>query len=461
MKKWIVIAFGACVFCTYMLSSCGGAFLNSTSLFSSLPSVEGESNNIPSKDFFYIKISEAYYRGTHGFDLLDYEMYESTNGPGYDCKISVNEESSTADMYCMFDVLEGDLFFHKLEFEYNAPPGMCDYVFFKTHWHYNQKSGYGPLEVYKKKKLKPVRRYCPVRQTSDLCHGDCKEGNDTNPNNSDCNIEDGEEYCLGRSATSIDEETCEDTASELCKYNNTHSEDEGENCCIGEYNLYDVEKSTTEPENEGISWGGNLRECIGGLGRFAGGEGGHTPDGHPSILIENSKAGLRKTYEIPAIIDSLVTKRKVRKCKDGFHPKKKSFVTANYWTGIEDGTDTPQFYKPDNTHYDYHPEVRPKSGYPYITFACKDQAHEIKHRIHLIIREWNSQEEFRDFKESQGDSGDPDVVGEAGGDCDYYEHEEDYDEENRKCNDMQDVDDWNATCGEIPDDYFPKVEYSN
>ncbi len=455
----------ACLFALYMFANCSGAFLNTTNLFSSLPSVEGESDNIPDKEFFYIKISEAYYRGTHGFNLLDYEMYESTNGPGYDCKIPIDEESTTEDMYCMFEVLEGDLFFHELRFEYNAPPGMCDFVFFQTHWHYNQKSGYGPETVYKRKRYKPDRQFCPIRDFSGLCSDGCKETRlsadvDLSERKVSCDKEDGEDYCLlDERNIGPDEDTCKETASEVCQYNNTHSKEEGENCCIGEYDLYTFDKKRSpkkseEPESEDVSWGGDLRQCIGGLGRFAW-EDGYSPDGFPSILIENSKAGLRKTYQIPAIIEKLDAKYKTRSCDGGVHPKQRSFVTANHWIGIKDGTDRPKFYNSDdkNNVPDKHIYLK-KPGYPYITFECKDQAYEVKHRIHLIIREWNSTEEFKDFK--SGGTGDPDVAGKAGDDCEYYE-DGDYKLEDGTCNDMMDVEDWTATCG----DKYPKLDYSN
>ena len=47
----------------------------------------------------------------------------------------------------------------------------------------------------------------------------------------------------------------------------------------------------------------------------------------------------------------------------------------------------------------------------FITWSCLDKAKEVKHRIHLLIREWNTQEEFNRFKESNGSRGDSDIVG--------------------------------------------------
>ena len=60
-------------------------------------------------------------------------------------------------------------------------------------------------------------------------------------------------------------------------------------------------------------------------------------------------------------------------------------------------------------------------GHPFITWSCLDKAKEVKHRIHLLIREWNTQEEFNRFKESNGSRGDSDIVGLEGSGCDYYE----------------------------------------
>ena len=57
-------------------------------------------------------------------------LYAMDDGPGTDCKISVNEESGTEDLYCMLDVMEGDLWYHEIELEYNVPPGMCSYLAF-------------------------------------------------------------------------------------------------------------------------------------------------------------------------------------------------------------------------------------------------------------------------------------------------------------------------------------------
>ena len=76
-------------------------------------------------------------------------------------------------------------------------------------------------------------------------------------------------------------------------------------------------------------------------------------------------------------------------------------------------------------------------GYPYYTLECLDSNMEAIHRVHFIVREWNTLEEFYEFQDSAGDNGDPDVEGVEGEDCNYY----DPDEFTNNCNDLYDLDD--------------------
>ena len=84
--------------------------------------------------------------------------------------------------------------------------------------------------------------------------------------------------------------------------------------------------------------------------------------------------------------------------------KNPSFITANYWTDVENKestTNKPKFYTPPRgnqiTNIDNGLREFDEEGYPYFTWSCLDKAREIRHRIHLVIREWNTQEEFETF----------------------------------------------------------------
>ena len=78
---------------------------------------------------------------------MDALIYAMDDGPGTNCKIPVEQES-TEDLYCIMDIMEGDLWFHSLVLEYNVPEDMCDFLDFQVSWHFNQKIGKGPSKVY-------------------------------------------------------------------------------------------------------------------------------------------------------------------------------------------------------------------------------------------------------------------------------------------------------------------------
>ena len=96
-------------------------------------------------------------------------------------------------------------------------------------------------------------------------------------------------------------------------------------------------------------------------------------------------------------------------------------------------------------------------GYPYFTLECKDSNFEVLHRLHLIIREWNVLDEFGAFQDGGGDSGDPDIEGPEGSDCNYYESDEFGDDD---CNDLKDLDDFIEGRIVTPFYPYPGADYS-
>ena len=75
---------------------------------------------------------------------------------------------------------------------------------------------------------------------------------------------------------------------------------------------------------------------------------------------------------------------------------------------------------------------------PYHQFACLDESGETKHEIKLLLREWNTLEEFMHLRSSGGISeGNPDISGEEGVLCNY----ETARSVGGPCNDLCDLDD--------------------
>ena len=230
------------------------------------------------------------------------------------------------------------------------------------------------------------------------------------------------------------------------------SEKELSNCCLGDYTLISGE-TTSE-----VSWGGNLQECIGGSARVNWDF--FNKEGLPITEVENTlKDGYRDTYEMPPLVDVYDGSKHPR----GTAYREPSFITANYWTDVENkesATNKPKFYTAPNSSQlpaDYMRSFHTE-GYPYFTWSCLDKAREIKHRIHLVVREWNTQEEFNTFKDTSGGRGDPDVVGLEGSSCEYFESAENSILKDTECNDMLDADDWDLIDAGIGRRYNPYPE---
>ena len=223
--KWLFILFTFILF----FSNCDLSFLGlNTSRQYSIISPEDSISNIPTGDFFYLNIKSAYYTGAQGsFDPLDFLIYAMDEGPGTDCKISVNEESATEDLYCMFEISEGDLWFHEINLEYNVPPGMCSYLAFMPHWHYNQPTGRpeDPSEVYE----------CYARtRTSESGELTKEKKHSLSPP-------------IGIEKICNPEKPYKEKAEDLCPYNRSSEKDSGlANCCYGSYRLIG-EKENIKP----------------------------------------------------------------------------------------------------------------------------------------------------------------------------------------------------------------------
>ena len=436
--KWLFLS----VLFLFFLLNCnplkifGGAFDE----ISSLIPIDGLStSHIPNETFFYINIKDSYYVG-EGFQPLQTLVSAMDFGPGTDCKIQKTEdpeeptdpgEGSTEDLYCLMDIMEGDLWFHEIILEYNVPPGMCDYLGIDVPWHFNQKVGRGPGRVYEctdfivncnsddgEPEAEVETRYCL---------GGCTPATGA----ALCGQETGTVGCGGAGGRAYTE------ATDFCK-GLDQSENDLANCCMGDYDLV----SHPGGEVTESSWGGELRNCIGGLGRISWEE---FTDGRPvKLILDVRNDGINADYEIPALIEVFDGHRRG---ETGMRIP--TFITANYWEDVEEKdseTSKPRFYNAPTQSELPEAYLRPLpyEGHPYLTLSCMNKAYERKHRIHLLIREWNTQEEFHSFITSEGSRGDPDIVGEEGSFCEYYEgDEENILPQDTECNDSYDADDWN------------------
>ena len=70
----------------------------------------------------------------------------SDEGFGEDCFVATQTQESK-NITCFVDILEGILYTHELEIQYNVPPGICQYLSFTPAWHWNESSGVGPKTI--------------------------------------------------------------------------------------------------------------------------------------------------------------------------------------------------------------------------------------------------------------------------------------------------------------------------
>ena len=421
----------------YCCTSC----VPTTDLFS-------ESINDRSTERFYIKFSEDFYK-REGIAVPLYELSSDELIGLKDCGVNKDEESFE-DTYCILDLNEADIGVlgqadRGIAIEYNIPRQMCEYTSFMAPWHWNQRSGFGPLEV-------------------DECTLTPPPGTENASEQKYIRVSGGNWKLQ------------EEGQKENCDYD--QSENGRANCCFGKSlaNIYvgTGNSSTacaldTEAEQTEKDWGGDIKECIGGPVRSGDWEAFVDIEGIGEVPIATifyswTMDEPRQIYEIGPVEQGVVIPF--------------STPTATYFDGIEDLNFTNfntcsncpgMFYPDDNRIIENNiNQLRLPIGYPYFTLECLDSNHESLHRVHLIIREWNTKEEFLSFKNSDGRSGDPDLEGTEGGDCQYYESDEKIGFQGNfaNCNDYLDLDDWtkasniiNSTSIYSIDPPYPQASY--
>ncbi len=477
-------------------SSCDWSFLNGgVATFASLEEEEADVFNerqIPQEAFFYVKVSDA--RSARRGDKFDYLMYARHEGPGVACKVPVNQESSE-DLYCMLDILEGDLLFQDITLEYNVPENMCDYLEFKLPWHYNQKVDQGLREIWSVTDddgtfyygSDPGAASCAECESGTYNNGTCRSSTPLNcgDETASCNTN-NEVICTGEGTPTCPEgtipacsgntpycetgkPTCGDAPSDGqhddkrfdCKAKGVDLKDHGlADCCFGKYTEYPYTKATNEDgiefwkRGEGIEgeWGTDFNACIGGMARVNPTDGRQQTIYNGFITIENAPApkvygdngniredGLDGTYRIEKIYTYTAVPD-----YEGYSGYRiyKSVGSASCW-GDDDGpegceTEDRSWPRAMYTN-DGDLLIPTLKGHPFFTWSCLNKGLEVMHRIHLIVREWNTEDEFNAYKESNGSRGTANENGEQDG-CDAYGSDTwiNYESE---CNDLPDVKD--------------------
>ena len=382
------------------LTGCYFEFGNSGGLFTNLASV-GEDFTSSDSEFMYVDLDSARYE-TQNTKVPYYEV-STTEQFGdaavrdsvSNCEIEYipfdedeDEENelhvrrASPFLICILDMMEWDLSVKDLHIVYNFPQGMCESVSVALPWHFNHPIIPGPNIIE-----------CNIGGGDDASKGYC---NDTGSN--EC--EGGELSC-----TEKEEDVCPGSPK----------------CCVG------------GEKTDGAAWSLE-EECFGGPG---------------TVLTTSGFADFTKKYITDLPEDGMkqsLSMKSILTINNNIMLDNVSISSplANYMKALDQAPDDfsfnsrnlPEFLRP-SPHYPYVPR-------PFFEFICIDDTGEELHKIFLMIREWNTLEEFIKFHDAGGiDDADPDVEGYEGADCDYELLSSS--DGDRPCNDLLDLDDI-ASC---------------
>ena len=266
------------------------------------------------------------------------------------CKISLTD--ATKDIVCLTEAEELDLHYGDTSLTFNVPASMCDYVTQELPYYYDLRPGYGPTAY-----------------TVDTSAGGAPVVTVTNAGAAGVNGGfAGKPYC-----------------------NYDYTEIGGPNCCMGVYVLTEIAPPATAggPNQVTVSrieWGGHANNCVQGPARNL------MPldrDGTPLGVIYFTERGtLNRSYTMRA---------------PGVRRGSNVYV-GNYFDPADHGANVPMAFRA----IDYTATgggIIPATN-PYHQFTCYDRDREILARIRLMVRDWNTPDEF-----ALGAAGNPDEVG--------------------------------------------------
>ena len=422
----------------FFLSSClnfGGGLEFSYNL----PSV-GEGSLPSNSEYFYIDLDTKKYKSSG--ELVPYYEISTTTEYGdaeerdslSNCEIyydsaNADENERTASeepLLCILDLLEYDLKVKDTHITYNFPEGMCEYIEVSLPWHFNAEILPGPI-VYEDEREKnpPSPSDCKTNDEVEceketfLCDRNrIVVGNVVKYKSQLEKGEKGKDYCI-----SSEDKTEEDLCPTSGSFKNKG--DQSVRCCNRGKKLDDTE------------WQPDIR-CFGGPALVAEMEGHERSRFGSNLTMTSPEGGLKGYIKLPGFISD--GELDLANDKSGYTSVGSSVI--NYFEDLDRSADKLRDLSrnslPDFLQKSAYYGARPKL---FFEFSCLDSGGEILHKILMMIRDWNTYEEFREFYDDGGnDSADPNVEGFEGDDC-KYEDLGTLKEEFEECNDVLDLDD--------------------
>lgn len=409
------------------------------------PVLPGTSTGIlDDKQYFYV-----------GVDTTVGAIAHVRSVAGFSTPCAVNK-SSTAneDVTCLIDVPEGDLYGKDLELKYNVPAEMCRYLVRTPYWFYNHEVGVGPSTI-------AATVVNTVNASGDITSStyNCSFNGGAMDLNCDNNPE-------------IISTLAPETQTYRCIYDNT--EFELPNCCFGNYT---ITTTTTTGAAAPITtrttgkWGGDYSKCIGGPGKTDWSL--YTADKRPASEIVFAEKGINKKQIVTAPVNFNPTLGGRTSSIHVANSYGTTFGSGNHThTGFVDLATTstqPYFIAP----IDDRSGTLIGAAQDSYEFQCLDTAFEIKHRIRIYVRDWDTYPDYLAYISSQGSVSIPDrgTVPEPGTNCAAIPAA------GYSCNDSRDIDDllninlveegvlagpgltYNTTVPTFRNNYFPRIIY--
>ena len=374
-----------------------------TSGDSSAPAVAGTSNSVSNDKTFYVGIDSNKTAIAH--------VHLST---GYSSTCVIPQSTTTSqNLDCFIEVPEGTLRFNGLKLKINQPSTMCNAIGYYPYWYYNEETGIGPTSV----KITTTKTILASGDVTWATSTDCTVGNDGNPGVFDHGCTTQSEMIQNYSDTT-------GTVGISCVYDRSGIANR-HNCCLGDYQkslkvvTHDLGLLTTTSETTvtAENWGGDVSNCVGGAGH---GWPEKDDNNYPIGAIYGNPDYSKPNYKEIDIgapvavtnINAALTYQTNLPAANYFHP------TDHTHAGVVlPATSTAPFYVNPIDDRSGSPMISGEANY---IVDCLDPGHEIKHRMTLHVREWNSYADFLVYVATLGATVNPDRGGfeTIGGACD-------------------------------------------
>lgn len=317
---------------------------------------------------FYVQVAELDWPMT----TFLHKFYDRSST----CMVPTTSTGAAAEISCILNVREADLFYSDLKWEFNAPPGMCAWIHETPYYYYNNRAGVGPstINVTVNAATPPAISSCTI------------DGVSTTPSaNGTC---------------STTEVSVDATGEATCAYD--YSTIGMGNCCSGNYTKNLTTQGTGTVTSK-ASWGGAPGNCMNGVYKRNGWE--LSPgNGIPKTIVNRGSSGVNREFSAPKAL--------------GIVSHASNITVANFygWTQYAAGNHSlatvPQGLTASND-LSGSPIASPNPAYLY---ECVNESDDVIASIKLYVNEWNTNAEFTSYM-GGSNTARPDVSGVEGVGC--------------------------------------------